>query len=79
MSYINRLKELEDKSKCYISDIEGKYWQTEKKRRTKHQNYLLRPCLNVEIEHVYIICLVADSVDRFYFGSKRPYWEMRCH
>ena len=39
----------------------------------------VRPCLNVEIESVHRICLVTDSVDRFYFGSKRPYWEMRRH
>ena len=34
---------------------------------------LYRPCLNVEIESVHRICLVTDSVDRFYFGSKRPF------
>ena len=39
-------------------------------------NPALRPCLNVEIESVHRICLVTDSVDRFYIGSKRPYWEM---
>ena len=39
----------------------------------------LRPCLNVEIEYVHRICLVTDSVDRFYFGSKRSYWEIRCY
>ena len=33
----------------------------------------IRPCLNVEIESVHRICLVTDSVDRFYFGSKRPF------
>ena len=33
----------------------------------------LRPCLNVEIESVCRICVVTDSVDRFYFGSKRPF------
>ena len=32
----------------------------------------IRSCLNVEIESVHRICLVTDSVDRFYFGSKRP-------
>ena len=34
---------------------------------------VLRPCLNVEIESVPRICLLTDSVDRFYFGSKRPF------
>ena len=34
---------------------------------------VLRPCLNVEIESVHRICLMTDSVDRSYFGSKRPY------
>ena len=29
-------------------------------------------CLNVEIEHVHRIRLVTDSVDKTYFGSKRP-------
>ena len=37
------------------------------------------PCINDEIESVHRICRVTDSVDRFYFGSKRPYLEMRCH
>ena len=34
----------------------------------------IRPCLNVEIESVHKICLVTDSVDISYFGSKRPYY-----
>ena len=46
---------------------------------TESEYNRVRPCLNVEIESVPIICLLTDSVDRFYFGSKRPYWEMRCH
>ena len=33
----------------------------------------LRACLNMEIESVPRICLLTDSVDRFYFGSKRPF------
>ena len=32
----------------------------------------LRPCLNVEIESVHRICLMTDSVEISYFGSKRP-------
>ena len=34
---------------------------------------VLRPCLNVGIESVHRICLMTDSVDRSYFGSKRPH------
>ena len=37
------------------------------------QKWMLRPCLNVEIESVHIICFMTNSVDRSYFGSKRPY------
>ena len=29
----------------------------------------LRPCHNVRIEYVHIICLMTDSVDRSCFGS----------
>ena len=43
---------------------------------SEFRNYRLRlgwPCLNVEIESVPRICSLTDSVDRFYFGSKRPF------
>ena len=33
----------------------------------------LRSCLPDEIESVHEICRMTDSVDRSYFGSKRPY------
>ena len=29
--------------------------------------------VNVEIKSIHRICLMTDSVDRSYFGSKRPY------